>query len=144
METVEITVRRNRMLLIALAGGVIALTAVGGLIDIEPVGFARSAGLPVGLAGLIVLPIAWRTYIALSERASGTTDVETGCTRYRAAVMVALAMTKGVAFLGIVFYMLGAEVAALTGVLTHIMLTGVLWPTPEKVSQFLGRAGSGG
>jgi hypothetical protein len=119
---------------------VIALTAASGLIQIAPLDSARRAGLPVGLAGLVVLPIAWRAYVALRERAGETKDIETGCARYGAALLIALAMTEGVAFVGIVFYLLGADIVALTGVLSHILLTGVLWPTAEKVAPFLGRA----
>ncbi len=36
--------------------------------------------------------------------------------------------------------MLGAGIMALTGVLTHVLLTAILWPGNEKIRPFLGRA----
>jgi hypothetical protein len=140
MDAVESTVARSRMIVIAMAGGVLALTAVSRFIELESIGFARSAGLPVGLAGLVALPFGWRANVTMRERVPDNLDVETGCTRYTAALLVALAITEGIAFVGIVCYTLGSELIALTGVLTHIMLSGALWPTPERVRPFLERA----
>jgi len=140
-ELVQATLQRNRLMVAALAAGVLFLAAVSGFLDLGRVDFAASLALPVGLLGLITLVVGWRVYVVLGERASGIEDVDSGCARYTTALLIALALTEGVAFLGIVAYMLGAGVMALTGVLTHVLLTAVLWPGAEKVRPFLGRAG---
>lgn len=142
-EIVESALSRNRTIVTALAGGVVILTAASGFLDLQPVSFAVRAALPVGLAGLVALVLAWRAYGTLRERASDVEDVETGCVRYGAALLLALAITEGIAFLGVVCFLLGGELVALTGVFSHVLLTGVLWPTSEKIRPFLGRAGNG-
>ena len=140
-ETVQATLARNRVMVTALAGGVLTLAAVAGFIDLSPVSFAERLSLPAGLAGLIMLVVGWHVYGKFRERAADVQDVATGCTRYSTAILVALALTEGFAFLGIVVYMLGGSLVALTGVVTHVLLTGVLWPATEKLLPFLGRAG---
>lgn len=139
-DLVKATLQRSRLIAGALAAGVLALTAVSGFVQLGPVGFADKLVLPVGILGLLTLVAGWRVYGAMAERAATIDDVEDGCARYTTALMIALAMTEAGAFLGIVVYMLGAEIMALTGVLTHVLLTGILWPGAERIRPFLGRA----
>ena len=143
MEAVDTTVARMRLIVLALTAGVLALATASGFIELGVLEFARVAGMLAGLAGLVVLPAAWRVYLAMREGSSDVADVQTGCNRYSSAVLMALAMSEGVAFIGIVFYLMGAEIVSMLGVVTHVLLTGVLWPTAEKVHPFLGRAGGG-
>jgi len=124
-----------------LAAGVLFLAGVSGFVDSGSVDFADRLSLPAGLAGLVMLVVGWHVYVAGSERASEVEDIATGCARYTTALLTALALTEGIAFLGILAYMLGANLLALTGVLAHVLLTGVLWPASEKIRPFLGRAG---
>lgn len=140
-ELVQATLARNRLMVVALAGGMLLLAAVSGFVDLGSVDFADRLSLPAGLAGLIALVVGWRMYVAMGEHASQVEDIAGGCARYTTALLTALALTEGVAFLGIVAYMLGAGIVALTGVLAHVLLTGVLWPAAEKIRPFLGRAG---
>jgi len=140
-ELVQATLQRSRLMVIALAAGVLFLAGVGASVDFGRVDFAAGLSLPVGLGGLVMLVVGWRVYAAMGERACQVEDVATGCARYSTALLVALALTEGVAFIGIVAYMLGAGITALTGVLTHVLLTGMLWPATEKIRPFLGRAG---
>ncbi len=140
-DLVGITLQRNRLTAGALAVGVLALAGVSGFLDLEPVSFADRLTLPAGLLGLVMLVVAWRVYGALVERAAAIDDVGTGCARYTTTLLIALALTEAGAFLGIVASLLGAGMMALTGVLTHVLLTGVLWPSNEKIRPFLGRAG---
>ena len=132
MDIVVSTVARMRLIVIGMASGLIVVTAVSGVVELGPSEFAVRASLPVGLAGLMALVAGWRVYAA---RGPGETEVDLTaiCSRYTSALLVALAITEGVAFLGIVVYTLGGEVVALTGVASHILLSGVLWPTAEKV-----------
>ncbi len=141
MEELQATLQRNRLMVAALAAAVLFLAGVSGFVDLGPVKFAASLSMPVGLLGLIMLVAGWRVYVTMGERASEIEDVATGCARYTTALLIALALTEGAAFLGIVAYMLGAGIVALTGVVTHVLLTGVLWPAAEKARPFLGRAG---
>ena len=128
---VETTVARNRLIVLALVSGVVVLAGLAGFIEFEPIPVAASASLPLGLAGLISLVIGWRVYAAMSQPAEGA-EVEDHLARYSVALIASLAITEGVAFLGVVCYMLGGEIVAMTGVVAHVMLTGVLWPTAEK------------
>ena len=140
-DMMQTALTRSRLMVAALAGGVLFLTAVSGFIDFGLSDFADRLALPVALSGLVILPVSWQIYGSMRERAADVTDLATGYKRYGTAVLTALALTEGVAFLGIVAYMLGAEILALTGALTHVLLTGVLWPTAEKIRPFLGRTG---
>ncbi len=133
---------RSRLMVAALAGGVLFLTAVSGFIDFGSGDVTDRFALPAGLAGLVMLPLSWQMYGTMRGRAADVTDLASGYKRYGRALLTALVLTEGVAFLGIVVYMMGAGIIALTGVLTHVLLTGVLWPTAEKIRPFLGRAGS--
>ncbi|NIM01585.1 MAG: hypothetical protein GTN89_12220 [Acidobacteria bacterium] len=139
-DLVRITLQRNRLTAAALAMGVLVLAGVSGFVALGPVGFAGSLTLPAGVLGLLLLVAGWRVYGAMAERAAAIDDVGTGCARYTTSLLIALAMTEGGAFLGIVAYMLGAGIMALTGVLTHVLLTAILWPGNEKIRPFLGRA----
>lgn len=132
---------RGRLLVTGLAAGVLFLTAVSGFVDFGSGGFADRLALPVALAGLVMLPASWHVYGAMRERAADVTDRATGYTRYGTALLTALGLTAAGAFLGIVVYMMGAGILALTGVFTHVLLTGVLWPAEEKIQPFLGRTG---
>lgn len=143
MEEVQATLQRNRLMLAALAAGVLFLAGVSGFVELGPVDFADSFSFPVGLLGLIMLVVGWRVYVTMGERASEIEDVSIGCARYTTALLIALALTEGAAFLGIVAYTLGAGILALTGVLTHVLLTGILWPAAENIRPFLGRAARG-
>ena len=140
MEEVQATLQRSRLMVAALAAAVLFLAGGSGFVEFGPVDFADSFSLPVGLLGLIMLVAGWRVYVVMGERASEIEDVAIGCARYTAALLIALALTEGAAFLGIVAYTLGADIVALTGVLTHVLLTGMLWPAAEKIRPFLGRA----
>jgi len=140
-ESVLATIARNRLIVGALAAGVLSLTAVSGFVSLGPVSFAARLSLPVGLAGLMTLVAGWRVYVGKGERASEVEDVAAGCAGYTTALLISLALTEAAAFLGIVAYILGAGIVALTGVLTHVLLTAVLWPAAEKIRPFLGRAG---
>jgi hypothetical protein len=140
-ESVRAVMARSQLIVAAMSAGVLVLAAVVGFVDLDPVGFAALLSLPAGLAGLITLVAGWNVFKRLGERAVDVQDVASGCTRYTAALLISLALTQASAFLGIVAYMLGAEVMALTGVLTHVLLTAVLWPTVEKIKPFLGHAG---
>jgi hypothetical protein len=131
MDVVETTVARNRIIALAMAGGVVFLAAIGGLVEIDPVPWAARASLAVGLIGLIALVAAWRVYSTMIA-SIGTADLEAALARYTTALISALAITEGAAFLGVVCFMLGGRIEALTGIVTHVMLTGVLWPTAEK------------
>ncbi len=138
---VQATLARNRLRVAALAASVLLLAAVSGFVDFGSIDFADRLSLPAGLAGLVMLVAGWRVYVTMSERASEVEDIATGCTRYTTALLTALALTEGFALLGIVAYTLGASFVALTGVFSHVLLTGVLWPGAEKIRPFLGRAG---
>ena len=95
MDIVESTVWRSRMLVSALAAGVLVLTAVTGLVDLEPSPFAVRGSFPVGLAGLIALVVGWRGYIGMRSTTSNV-DVETACARSRVSLLAALAITAQV------------------------------------------------
>ena len=142
-ESALATIARNRLIVGALAAGVLFLAAVCGFVPLGPVSFADRLSLPAGLAGLLTLVAGWRVYVGRGECASDVEDIAAGCAGYTTALLISLVLTEAAAFFGIVAYMLGAGIVALTGVLTHVLLTAVLWPAPERIRPFLGRAGQG-
>jgi len=94
MDVVEATVARNRIIALAMAGGVVFLAAISGLVEIDPVPLAARASLAVGLIGLIALVAAWRVYSTMVA-SIGTADLEAALARYTTALISALAITEG-------------------------------------------------
>jgi hypothetical protein len=129
------TLTATRAIATVLVATVLALAAVALWLSPDGTEYERIV-VPVALAGLVSPVIGYRLYFRVGMRTRPDADVESRCGAFQAATVVALAVTDGVALLGIVTYMLSADLAAMTGVVTHVLLTGAIWPTRVRLEGF--------
>jgi hypothetical protein len=126
---------RTRVLAAALAGGVLLLTALGAVLE-----FPRALGslaAPAALFGLVGLLIGYRLYHWLRERIPPGTPAAARQARFLRATVASLVVTEAVAIFGVVVYWYSDDPFALVGVVTHVILVGAVWPTPERLETFL-------
>jgi xanthosine utilization system XapX-like protein len=126
---------RSRVIAAALAGGVLLLTALGAVVELPgTLGFLAG---PAALFGLVGLLIGYRLYHWLRERIPAGASEEARQARFVQATIAALAVTDAVAVFGVVVYWFSGDPFALVGVVTHVILVGAVWPTPERLEEFL-------
>jgi len=141
-EMLDAAVMRARVMVAALVGGVLTLLFVATFFSLNtPVAFLV---FPVGLIGLVSPVIGYRLYLYARSKVPGGADVEGRAGAFVRATLTAMAISEGIAFCGIVVYMLTGGALALTGALTHLLLAGAIWPTREKLDQFLDSSGATG
>lgn len=141
-ELLDSTVMRTRVMVAALVGGVLTLLFVATFFSLNtPVTFLI---FPVGLIGLISPVLGYRLYLYVRSKVADAADIEGRAGSFVRATLTAMAVTEGIAFCGVVVYMLTGGALALTGVLTHLLLAGAIWPTREKLDLFLDSSGSAG
>ena len=140
VEPAETTLRQARVVFVASIASVLVLLAIGGWID--PPGRLMGLAFPVSLIGLVSPVIGYHLYLLLRERVPTGASRTEACRCFLRAGIVALAVTQGAAILGLVGYALSGTLSALSGVLTHVLLVGAIWPTPERLESFLGREAS--
>ena len=133
--TREVTLHTARMIAGALAGGVVLLALLAGLVDFSAGIDALTA--PAALFGLVSPVIGFRLYQYQRERRPAVDSAEQGCARFLRATILALAVTEGAAFFGVIAFMLGGGPFALVGVAMHLLLVGALWPSEEKLDRFV-------
>jgi len=126
----------TRAIAAALLLTVPALAAIA--IRMSPgTGAFRALVIPAALAGLISPVIAYRLYSVLGARLSPDTALGVRCEAFQRVTVIALSVTAGVALFGILTYGLSADPAALTGVATHLLLSGAIWPSRVRLESFL-------
>lgn len=135
MSRPETALHHARLVFVAATASVVALLAVAGWI--EPPGKALGLAFPVSLIGLISPVIGYRLYLLQRERIPAAAGPAERCRAFLRAGILALAVTEGVALLGVIGYALSGTLSALSGVLTHVLLVGALWPTRERLESFL-------
>ena len=138
VEPVEATLHQARVVFVASIATVPVLLAIGGWIDPPE----RLMVFPVSLIGLVSPVIGYRLYLLRRERVPTGASRTEACRAFLHAGIVALAVTQGAAILGLVGYALSGTLSALSGVLTHVLLVGAIWPAPERLESFLGREAS--
>ena len=131
---IENALRLTRLFATALAVSVLGLTTVSGLLPLGKIPSLVVLAPPAALLGLVSPVIGYRLYLWQRDRRSESSD---RCAAYLRAVIVALAITEGIALLGIVIYLSTGRSFPLVGVLTHILLTGAIWPTREKIESWI-------
>jgi hypothetical protein len=129
-----------RLIVGGFGAGVVVLMLLAALVDLSAGFDALTA--PAALLGLISPVIGYRLYLWSRERVPAGEKTEARCDRFLRATILALAVTEGVALFGVVAFMVGGGPFALVGVLTHLLLTGALWPSDEKLARFLESDGS--
>ena len=127
-------VARARAMAAALAAAVLLLTAVSGALP-SPRSL-DSLAAPAALTGLVSLLIGFRLYHWLRERIPAGASDEARQATFLQATIIALAVTEAVALFGVVVYWFSGDPFALVGVVTHVILVGAVWPTPERLETF--------
>jgi uncharacterized membrane protein len=133
------TLQRARLIVGALIGGVLILTALSGWMP-------RADGLvglvvPAAVVGAASPVVAFRLYHLLRERITPTATDAVRRETYLRANVLAFAITEGAALFGVIVFALTDAPLALIGVAMHVLLAGALWPTEEKLAGFVGDAG---
>ena len=135
------TLSRSRLIVGALVGGVLILTALSGWMPRAD--GLQGAVVPAAVIGAASPAIAYRLYQLLRERLTpGATASRRRETFLRANVL-AFAITEGAALFGVIVYALTGAPVALIGVVMHVLLAGALWPSEEKLAGFTHDAARG-
>jgi hypothetical protein len=131
-------VQTARMIAVTLLAGVLLFTAiVVGWWKLEETGLDWLA-LPAAILGLIAPVVGYRAFHGIRSRVPREADTQVRCDRFQKATVAALSVTEGAALLGIVAHMVSGDWPALTGVVTHVILTGAIWPSRARVDDFRG------
>jgi len=122
---------------------VVGAIAVGPLIITIVSAFVRFSSelqylaAPTALLGIVSPVIGFRIYLAMKRRIPPEAGLEQRCQRFFTATIAPLAVTDGIALIGVVAFMLSGAPACLIGVLTHVILAAAIWPTQERLEQFM-------
>jgi hypothetical protein len=137
------TLGQARLVTAGLAAGVLILTALSGVVN--PAQRVTVLVAPAALLGLAGLLVGYRLYARMRDAIPVDAPHGARCATFLRATIVALAVTEGAALLGVVAFWLSEDPLALVGVVTHLILVGAVWPTPERLESFVSPdAGSGG
>ena len=125
----------SRTVAAALAAGVLVPTALSAVLDFPP----RLTYLvgPAALIGLVGLLIGFRLYHWFRDRIAPEASEQARHAAFLRATVASLAVTEAAALFGIVVYWFSGTPFALVGVVTHVILVGAVWPTPERLEVFL-------
>lgn len=129
---------RLRVVAACLLAGVAALWVTAHVVPFE----ARSGGWAgaAALVGLVSPVVGYRLYVWLGTRLprrAAEAEVDAAWAR---ATVVALAVTEAAALLCAVAFLLTRDPATYLGPAMHVLLTGALWPGPERRNAFAGLA----
>jgi hypothetical protein len=113
----------------------VALAGAAALLRAEP----RSDALvtPAAVLGIVAPAFSYHLYRRQQRAASVEKDPARRVFRFRAGTWVSIACTECAALVGIVAFYLSGETLCLVGVLMHLLLTGAVWPTEERLRSFL-------
>ena len=125
-----------RLIAAGLTGGVLLLVAAAGIFEVKA--NLQVLVAPAALLGLVAPVFGYRLYEMLRERVPGDASRTDRSAAFLRATIAALSVTEGIAFFGVVAYLLSQRFFALVGVLTHVILTGALWPSEQRLERFLG------
>ncbi len=132
---VDPTVTAGRTLAVGLVAGVLLLTLLAGLYDLS-IGFTALTA-PAALLGLVNPVLGYRIHVRQWQRIPADAQAADRRACYLRSIVLPLAVSEGVATLGVVSFALGGGAFSLVGVLTHLLLTGALWPSADRLSRFL-------
>jgi hypothetical protein len=131
----RVTLLRSSIIVGAITVGPLILTIISAFVRLSSELHYLVA--PAGLLGIISPVIGYRLYQAMRRRIPPTADREQRCRGFLTATIAPLAVTEGIALIGIVAFMLSGAPACLIGVLTHVILAAAIWPTQERLEQFM-------
>lgn len=126
----------TRTVVAALLVAVVALAAI--VYRISPgTGDLQVLVIPAALAGLVSPVMAYRLYSVLGAKTPTDAALGVRCDAFKRVTVVALSVTAGAALLGIVTYAMSSDLAAMTGVVTHVLLSGAIWPSRVRLESYL-------
>jgi hypothetical protein len=125
------SVATTRIIVVALSIGPPALLGAALLVPVPaPTSFPA---LPAALAGLVALAVGYRLYRSMMGRIASDSISATRLVAIRTATIASLAVTEAAAILGVIAFCFSREPMALTGVATHLILAGAVWPTRGRL-----------
>lgn len=118
---------------VVLGVGAFVLAAAAIVAAVGPRHVPVGPGLaPVaGLVGLIAPVVGYRSYLYLGETSRRPLGP-----RFVAATALGVGVTGAAAVLGVVAFYLSSRLPALIGLVTHVMLTGAIWPSDWRLDAF--------
>jgi len=129
------TLNTTRLMAGGMAAGVLFVAALSGLF--EPTGALSVLIGPAALFGLVGPVLGYRLYLLLRERIPAEADAVERRRVFLRATLSALSITEAAALFGVLVFVFSGEWYAAVGVATHIILTGAIWPTQERLDAFL-------
>ena len=105
--------------------------------DIKVVDRGGSRGSSWASAGLVSPVIAYRLYSLLGAKTPRDAALGVRCKAFQRVTVVALSVTAGAALFSIVTYAMSSDLAAMTGVVTHVLLSGAIWPSRVRLESYL-------
>jgi hypothetical protein len=136
--TLEQTLTTARLILGAMVGTLVLVAALCLLLPRGPWGDFLIA--PAGIVGIVSPAIGYRLFHWFGERLpQGAGDTEREASFLRASVL-AVSVTEGSALLGIVTFAMTGALTAMIGVVSHMILTGALWPTEDRLEFFVAQS----
>lgn len=126
----------TRTVVAALLVAVLALAAIAYRIN-PATGYLQVLVIPAALAGLVSPVMAYRLYSVLGAKTPPDAALGVRCDAFKRVTVIALSVTAGAALLGIVTYAMSSDLAAMTGVVTHVLLSGAIWPSRVRLESYL-------
>jgi len=136
------TLRQARTVATSLAGGILLFAVVA--VMLRPTPATSALAPPAGLAGIVSPLIGYRLYSWLRERVPGSAGPAQRRAAFLRATLLSLSVTDVTAAFGLVVYLFTEAPSTLIGVASHVILTGAVWPTEERLESFLRGAPDGG
>jgi len=133
---------RARLIVGALIGGVLILTALSGFMP--RLDGMEGLVVPAAVVGAVSPAVAFRLYQLLRDRLAGGASAALRRQTFLRANVLCFAITEGAAVFGVIVFALTGSPLALMGVLMHVLLGGALWPSEEKLAGFVGTAARDG
>ena len=132
---IRATLIRSSLVVGAITVGPLILTIISAFVRLSSELYYLVA--PAGLLGIVSPVIGYRLYLGMRRRMPPTADLEQRCRSFFTATIAPLAITEGIALIGVVAFMLSGAPACLIAVLTHVILAAAIWPTQERIEQFM-------
>lgn len=123
-----------------LAAGALLAATLAGWVRLD-----RTSGLltgPAGILGIVSPVIGYRLFHLLREKLPAGAGEAERAARFLRATVSGLAVTEAAALFGVAAYLLSGELQALMGLGMHMILTGALWPSEERLAAFTPEPGS--
>jgi hypothetical protein len=129
---------RARLIVGALIGGVLVLTALSGFMP--RVDGMYGLVVPAAVVGAASPAVAFRFYQLLRDRLPDGAGAALRRQTFLRANILCFAITEGAAVFGVIVFALTGAPVALIGIVMHVLLGGALWPSEEKLAGFVGTA----